>query len=64
MTHLYLKSAAPESLKMVWQFLFGRLRADSQYDVKFVCMSHNTIRGAAGGAVLMAELLCAKGFFD
>ena len=42
----------------------GRLRADSQYDVKFVCMSHNTIRGAAGGAVLMAELLCAKGFFD
>ncbi|MDQ5983730.1 MAG: Aspartate-semialdehyde dehydrogenase [Eubacteriales bacterium SKADARSKE-1] len=38
----------------------GRLREDSQYDIKFVCMSHNTIRGAAGGAILMAELLCAK----
>ncbi|WP_099205770.1 aspartate-semialdehyde dehydrogenase [Scatolibacter rhodanostii] len=42
----------------------GRLRADSQYDYKFVCMAHNTLRGAAGGAVLMAELLCKKGFFD
>ncbi len=42
----------------------GRLRPDSQYDVKFVCLSHNTIRGAAGGAVLVAELLAAKGFFD
>lgn len=42
----------------------GRLRPDSQYDYKFVCLSHNTIRGAAGGAVLMAELLAAKGFFD
>ena len=40
----------------------GRLRADSQYDVKFVCLSHNTLRGAAGGAVLMAELLCAEGY--
>lgn len=40
----------------------GRLREDSQYDVKFVCMSHNTIRGAAGGAILMSELLCAKGY--
>ncbi len=40
----------------------GRLREDSQYDYKFVCMSHNTIRGAAGGAVLMAELLCAEGY--
>lgn len=40
----------------------GRLREDSQYDVKFVCMSHNTIRGAAGGAILMAELLCKKGY--
>ncbi|MCL2054401.1 MAG: aspartate-semialdehyde dehydrogenase [Oscillospiraceae bacterium] len=42
----------------------GRLREDSQYDYKFVCVSHNTIRGAAGGAVLTAELLAAKGFFD
>lgn len=42
----------------------GRLRPDSQYDYKFVCLSHNTLRGAAGGAVLMAELLAAKGYFD
>ena len=42
----------------------GRLRPDTQYDVKFVCLSHNTLRGAAGGAVLMAELLCAKGYID
>ncbi len=40
----------------------GRLREDSQYHIKFVCLSHNTLRGAAGGAVLMAELLCAKGY--
>ncbi|MBQ3823934.1 MAG: aspartate-semialdehyde dehydrogenase [Clostridia bacterium] len=40
----------------------GRLRNDSQYDVKFVCLSHNTLRGAAGGAVLLAELLTAKGY--
>ena len=42
----------------------GRLREDSQYDYKFVCLSHNTLRGAAGGAVLLAELLAAKGYFD
>ena len=42
----------------------GRLREDTQYDYKFVCLSHNTLRGAAGGAVLLAELLCAKGYFD
>lgn len=42
----------------------GRLREDSQYDYKFICLSHNTLRGAAGGAVLMAELLAAKGYFD
>ncbi len=42
----------------------GRLREDSQYDYKFVGLSHNTLRGAAGGAVLMAELLAAKGFLD
>ena len=40
----------------------GRLRADTQYDYKFVSLSHNTLRGAAGGGVLMAELLCAKGY--
>ncbi len=42
----------------------GRLREDTQYDYKFVCVSHNTLRGAAGGAVLLAELLCAKGYID
>lgn len=42
----------------------GRLREDTQYDYKFVCLSHNTLRGAAGGAVLMAELLAAKAYFD
>ena len=40
----------------------GRLRPDHQYDIKFVCLSHNTLRGAAGGAVLMAELLAVKGY--
>lgn len=40
----------------------GRLRYDNQYDIKFVSLSHNTLRGAAGGAVLMAELLCAQGW--
>lgn len=42
----------------------GRLREDSHYDIKFVGLSHNTIRGAAGGAILMAELLCAEGYVD
>ena len=42
----------------------GRLREDKQYDYKFVCLSHNTLRGAAGGGVLLAELLAAKGYFD
>ena len=40
----------------------GRLREDTQYDYKFVCLSHNTLRGAAGGGVLLAELLCAEGY--
>ena len=40
----------------------GRLRPDTQYDYKFVCLSHYTLRGAAGGAVLLAELLCKKGY--
>ena len=42
----------------------GRLREDTQYDYKFVCLSHNTLRGAAGGAVLMAELLASEGYLD
>ncbi len=40
----------------------GRLRDDRLLDYRFVCLSHNTIRGAAGGAVLTAELLKAEGY--
>lgn len=40
----------------------GRLREDHLFDWKFIGCSHNTLRGAAGGAVLLAELLAAKGF--
>ena len=42
----------------------GRLREDFVYDYKFIGLSHNTLRGAAGGAVLLAELLAKKGYFD
>ena len=42
----------------------GRLRPDSIFDYRFVCLSHNTVRGAAGGAVLMAELLTAEGWLQ
>ena len=42
----------------------GRLREDTMFDYKFVCLSHNTLRGAAGGGVLLAELLAAKGYMD
>ena len=42
----------------------GRLREDSLYDYKFVGLSHNTLRGAAGGAVLIAELLYREGYFN
>ena len=42
----------------------GRLRDDVVFDYKFVGLSHNTLRGAAGGAVLLAELLAAKGYFN
>lgn len=38
----------------------GRLREDNIFDYKFACLSHNTLRGAAGGGVLCAELLCAQ----
>ena len=40
----------------------GRLREDLVYDYKFVGLSHNTLRGAAGGAVLIAELLTVEGY--
>ena len=42
----------------------GRIREDSIYDYKFVGLSHNTVRGAAGGAVLCAELLTAQGYIQ
>lgn len=40
----------------------GRLQEDKHFDWKFIALSHNTIRGAAGGAILMAELLVKKGY--
>ncbi len=40
----------------------GRLRPDPIFDYKFLVLGHNTIRGAAGGAILNAELLCAQGY--
>ena len=42
----------------------GRLRNDNIFDYKFTCLSHNTIRGAAGGAVLTAELLVSMGYIN
>lgn len=42
----------------------GRLREDTLFDYKFVVLSHNTVRGAAGGTILIAELLKAKGYLD
>ena len=42
----------------------GRLREDRIFDWRFVCLSHNTIRGAAGGGILTAELLCRKGYIQ
>jgi aspartate-semialdehyde dehydrogenase len=42
----------------------GRLRGDAVFDHRFVALSHNTVRGAAGGAILTAELLVADGYLD
>jgi aspartate-semialdehyde dehydrogenase len=42
----------------------GRLRPDAIFDWRFVALSHNTIRGAAGGAVLTAELLTKDGYIQ
>jgi aspartate-semialdehyde dehydrogenase len=42
----------------------GRLRPDALFDYRFVCLSHNTVRGAAGGAILSAELLTAEGYIS
>ncbi len=46
------------------QLHMGRLREAEVFDISFVCMAHNTIRGAAGGAILNAELLVKKGFLQ
>ena len=67
--HYYIEDDMPQTklcrdLEDGMAISVGRLREDTQYDYKFVCVSHNTLRGAAGGAVLLAELLCAKGWMD
>ena len=40
----------------------GRIKDDTFFNIRFIGLSHNTVRGAAGGAILMAELLAQKGF--
>ena len=67
--HYFTEPAQPQiktarTLEHGMAISIGRLRPDTQYDMKFVCMSHNTLRGAAGGAVLLAELLCAEGYIE
>ena len=42
----------------------GRLREDTVFDYRFIALSHNTLRGAAGGSVLTAELLCKEGWIE
>lgn len=60
----YPQSTLHRNLENGMAVSLGRLREDTLFDYKFVCLSHNTLRGAAGGAVLMAELYAAKGYFD
>lgn len=59
----YPQTKLQRSLEGGMAISLGRLRPDSQYDYKFVGLSHNTLRGAAGGGVLLAELLAAEGYF-
>ncbi len=40
----------------------GRIAEDTFFDIRFFGLSHNTVRGASGGAILLAELLVQKGF--
>ena len=54
--------ARPRCSRAAWPSPSAVCAPDTQYDYKFVCLSHNTLRGAAGGAVLLAELLCAEGY--
>ncbi len=60
----YPQAALHRDLEGGMTVSLGRLREDTQYDYKFVGLSHNTLRGAAGGGVLLAELLCADGYID
>ena len=67
--HYFSQSDRPQTrldrnLESGMAISLGRLRSDPLFDYKFVCLSHNTVRGAAGGAVLMAELLAAEGYFN
>lgn len=67
--HYFVENDRPQTrtereLENAMAVSIGRLRPDTQYDYKFVCLSHNTVRGAAGGAILLAELLAAKGYMD
>ena len=67
--HYFSQSDRPQTrldrnLERGMAISLGRLRSDPLFDYKFVCLSHNTVRGAAGGAVLMAELLAAEGYFN
>lgn len=63
--HYFEKSDRPQirldrDLEQGMAISVGRMRRDSQYNIKFICMSHNTVRGAAGGAILLAEMLCRE----
>lgn len=65
--HYYTENDRPQTLLDVncengMAINIGRLREDTVYDYKFIGLSHNTIRGAAGGSILSAELLVAKGY--
>ena len=56
--------ARPRRGERAWRCTVGRLRPDALFDYRFVCLSHNTVRGAAGGAVLTAELLTSDGYIQ
>ena len=67
--HYYEENDRPQPLldrdnEKGMQITVGRLREDNLFDYKFVGLSHNTLRGAAGGAVLTAELIKKLGYLD
>ncbi len=51
-----------ENIKMVWELVAGVVRRDSVLSWRGVALSHNTLRGAAGGSILNAELLLKMGY--